>query len=183
MVNEEATGPGVELGGWDQDAAQSALQWGVRPRTEKDPPARGPRRQAIRESWGRETNVGNQTVVRVFLLGKTPPEDNHPDLSDMLKFESEKHQDILMWNYRDTFFNLSLKEVLFLRWSNLQPARIQVQIQERRDTIQRRTRLGLQSGIQDRKRSRTRRRRGSHGQMKAVTHEALLYPGAGVTFS
>lgn len=48
------------------------------------------RRQAIRESWGRETNVGNQTVVRVFLLGQTPPEDNHPDLSDMLKFESEK---------------------------------------------------------------------------------------------
>ena len=38
------------------------------------------------------------------------------DLSDMLKFESEKHQDILLWNYRDTFFNLSLKEVLFLRW-------------------------------------------------------------------
>ena len=34
----------------------------------------------------------------------------------MLKFESEKHQDILLWNYRDTFFNLSLKEVLFLRW-------------------------------------------------------------------
>ena len=31
----------------------------------------------------------------------------------MLKFESEKHQDILLWNYRDTFFNLSLKEVLF----------------------------------------------------------------------
>ena len=38
------------------------------------------------------------------------------DLSDTLKFESEKHQDILLWNYRDTFFNLSLKEVLFLRW-------------------------------------------------------------------
>ena len=74
------------------------------------------RRQAIRESWGKETNVGNQTVVRVFLLGQTPTEDNHPDLSDMLKFESEKHQDILLWNYRDTFFNLSLKEVLFLRW-------------------------------------------------------------------
>ena len=74
------------------------------------------RRQAIRESWSKETNVGNQTVVRVFLMGQTPAEDNHPDLSDMLKFESEKHQDILLWNYRDTFFNLSLKEVLFLRW-------------------------------------------------------------------
>nr|XP_002748241.3 N-acetyllactosaminide beta-1,3-N-acetylglucosaminyltransferase 2-like [Callithrix jacchus] len=64
------------------------------------------RRQAIRESWGRESNAGNQTVGRVFLLGQTPPEDNHPDLSDMLKFESEKHQDILMWNYRDTSFKL-----------------------------------------------------------------------------
>ena len=53
------------------------------------------RRQAIRESWGKETHVGNQTVVRVFLLGQTPAEDNHPDLSDMLKFESERHQDIL----------------------------------------------------------------------------------------
>ncbi|XP_007670236.1 N-acetyllactosaminide beta-1,3-N-acetylglucosaminyltransferase 2 [Ornithorhynchus anatinus] len=74
------------------------------------------RRQAIRESWGKETNGGNQTVVRVFLLGQTPPEDNFPDLSDMLKFESEHHQDILLWNYRDTFFNLTLKEVLFLKW-------------------------------------------------------------------
>ena len=72
--------------------------------------------QAIQESWGKETNVGNQTVVRVSLLGQTPAEDNRPGLSDMLKFENEKHQDILLWNYRDTFFNLSLKEVLFLRW-------------------------------------------------------------------
>ncbi|XP_072491551.1 N-acetyllactosaminide beta-1,3-N-acetylglucosaminyltransferase 2 [Notamacropus eugenii] len=76
------------------------------------------RRQAIRESWGKETNFGNQTVVRVFLLGQTPPEDHFPDLSDMLKFESEKYQDILLWNYRDTFFNLTLKEVLFLKWVN-----------------------------------------------------------------
>lgn len=74
------------------------------------------RRQAIRESWGKEIKSGDVTVVRVFLLGQTPPEDNFPDLSDMLKFESQTHQDILLWNYRDTFFNLTLKEVLFLKW-------------------------------------------------------------------
>ncbi|XP_060640587.1 N-acetyllactosaminide beta-1,3-N-acetylglucosaminyltransferase 2 [Anolis sagrei] len=74
------------------------------------------RRQAIRESWGKEMKSGDMTVVRVFLLGLTPPEDHYPDLSDMLKFESETHQDILLWNYRDTFFNLTLKEVLFLKW-------------------------------------------------------------------
>lgn len=74
------------------------------------------RRQAIRESWGKEIKSGDVTIVRVFLLGQTPPEDSYPDLSDMLKFESETHQDILLWNYRDTFFNLTLKEVLFLKW-------------------------------------------------------------------
>uniref|UniRef100_A0A2D4PB60 Hexosyltransferase n=1 Tax=Micrurus surinamensis TaxID=129470 RepID=A0A2D4PB60_MICSU len=74
------------------------------------------RRQAIRESWGRESKLGDITIVRVFLLGQIPPEDNYPNLSGMLKFESETHQDILLWNYRDTFFNLTLKEVLFLKW-------------------------------------------------------------------
>ncbi|KAF7249379.1 N-acetyllactosaminide beta-1,3-N-acetylglucosaminyltransferase 2 [Varanus komodoensis] len=74
------------------------------------------RRQAIRESWGKEIKSGDTTIMRVFLLGQTPSEDHYPDLSDMLKFESETHQDILLWNYRDTFFNLTLKEVLFLKW-------------------------------------------------------------------
>uniref|UniRef100_U3KIA7 N-acetyllactosaminide beta-1,3-N-acetylglucosaminyltransferase 2 n=1 Tax=Ficedula albicollis TaxID=59894 RepID=U3KIA7_FICAL len=74
------------------------------------------RRQAIRESWGKEIKSGDVIVRRVFLLGQTPPEDNFPDLSHMIKFESDTHQDILLWNYRDTFFNLTLKEVLFLKW-------------------------------------------------------------------
>ncbi|KAM8946558.1 N-acetyllactosaminide beta-1,3-N-acetylglucosaminyltransferase 2 [Pelodytes ibericus] len=74
------------------------------------------RRQAIRESWGKELSINNMTVVRVFLLGDTPAEDNHPNLTDIVKFESQKYKDILLWNYRDTFFNLTLKEVLFLKW-------------------------------------------------------------------
>ncbi|XP_053316617.1 N-acetyllactosaminide beta-1,3-N-acetylglucosaminyltransferase 2 [Spea bombifrons] len=74
------------------------------------------RRQAIRESWGKELKINNMTVVRVFLLGDTPTEDNNPDLSGMVRYESEKYKDILLWNYRDTFFNLTLKEVLFLKW-------------------------------------------------------------------
>lgn len=83
------------------------------------------RRQAIRESWGKEIESGDITVKRVFLLGQTPPEDNFPDLSDMIKFESETHHDILLWNYRDTFFNLTLKEVLFLKWVSSSCADVQ----------------------------------------------------------
>ncbi|XP_060687102.1 N-acetyllactosaminide beta-1,3-N-acetylglucosaminyltransferase 2 [Hemiscyllium ocellatum] len=74
------------------------------------------RRQAIRQSWGKEEITGNKTVARIFLLGKSSPADDFPNLSDMLKFESEQHKDILLWDYRDTFFNLTLKEVLFLEW-------------------------------------------------------------------
>ncbi|XP_005989623.1 N-acetyllactosaminide beta-1,3-N-acetylglucosaminyltransferase 2 [Latimeria chalumnae] len=74
------------------------------------------RRQAIRTSWGKEMKIGNVTVKRVFLLGQNQPEDNFPDLSDMLSFESQKYNDILLWGFRDTFFNLTLKEVLFLEW-------------------------------------------------------------------
>lgn len=76
------------------------------------------RRQAIRESWGRAGVLANRTVVTVFLLGNTIMEDHYPDLLGMLGHEAELHRDLLQWDYRDTFFNLTLKEVLFLEWFN-----------------------------------------------------------------
>ncbi|KAG7492879.1 hypothetical protein MATL_G00018900 [Megalops atlanticus] len=74
------------------------------------------RRQAIRESWGRAGRLANRTVATVFLLGNATAVDHFPDLSDMLRFESAAHRDLLVWDYRDSFFNLTVKEVLFLEW-------------------------------------------------------------------
>ncbi|XP_029963129.1 N-acetyllactosaminide beta-1,3-N-acetylglucosaminyltransferase 2 [Salarias fasciatus] len=74
------------------------------------------RRQAIRQSWGRAGVTANQTVVTVFLLGNTTAGDHHPDLSGMLRYESARHRDIVQWDFRDSFFNLTVKEVLFLEW-------------------------------------------------------------------
>lgn len=74
------------------------------------------RRQAIRQSWGRAGVMANQTVVTVFLLGNATAVDHHPDLSEMLRYESHRHKDIIQWDYRDSFFNLTVKEVLFLEW-------------------------------------------------------------------
>nr|XP_046231737.1 N-acetyllactosaminide beta-1,3-N-acetylglucosaminyltransferase 2a [Scatophagus argus] len=74
------------------------------------------RRQAIRETWGRAGVVANRTVATVFLLGNSLPMDHFPDLLGMLDHEAELHKDLLQWDYRDTFFNLTLKEVLFLEW-------------------------------------------------------------------
>ncbi|KAM8771884.1 N-acetyllactosaminide beta-1,3-N-acetylglucosaminyltransferase 2-like isoform 2-T2 [Acanthopagrus schlegelii] len=74
------------------------------------------RRQAIRETWGRAGVFANRTVATVFLLGNSSPDDHLPDLLEMLGHEAKLHKDILQWDYRDTFFNLTLKEVLFLEW-------------------------------------------------------------------
>lgn len=74
------------------------------------------RRQAIRQSWGRKGVIGDQRVVTVFLLGNSTAGDHHPDLAEMLRYESVRHRDIILWDYRDSFFNLTVKEVLFLEW-------------------------------------------------------------------
>uniref|UniRef100_A0A667Y354 Hexosyltransferase n=2 Tax=Myripristis murdjan TaxID=586833 RepID=A0A667Y354_9TELE len=74
------------------------------------------RRQAIRESWGRAGVLANRVIATVFLLGNATATDHFPDLSWMLDHEAELHKDLLQWDYRDTFFNLTLKEVLFQQW-------------------------------------------------------------------
>lgn len=74
------------------------------------------RRQAIRESWGRAGILAKRRVATVFLLGKTVGSDHFPNVSEMLRYEASLHGDLLQWDYRDTFFNLTLKEVLFLEW-------------------------------------------------------------------
>lgn len=74
------------------------------------------RRQAIRQSWGRAGVIANRTVVTIFLLGNATAGDHHPDLSAMLRFENAHHKDIIQWDFRDSFFNLTVKEVLFLEW-------------------------------------------------------------------
>ncbi|XP_076118490.1 N-acetyllactosaminide beta-1,3-N-acetylglucosaminyltransferase 2-like [Alosa pseudoharengus] len=84
-------------------------------------------RQAIRETWGRSGWVsvesaggggGRGGLVRtVFLLGRQDSSTGpHPNLNALLELESHRHGDILQWDFRDTFFNLTLKDVLFWDW-------------------------------------------------------------------
>uniref|UniRef100_A0A671MIN6 Hexosyltransferase n=1 Tax=Sinocyclocheilus anshuiensis TaxID=1608454 RepID=A0A671MIN6_9TELE len=74
-------------------------------------------REAIWETWGRSGNIktlgGRQRLVRrVFLLGKS--KDLH--IEEKLHLESEKYGDVIQWDFVDTFFNLTLKDVLFWDW-------------------------------------------------------------------
>ncbi|XP_051533545.1 N-acetyllactosaminide beta-1,3-N-acetylglucosaminyltransferase 2-like [Myxocyprinus asiaticus] len=80
-------------------------------------------RQAIRETWGRTGWVQGDTggkawlIRTVFLLARQDTETGpHPDLGALLELESNTHKDILQWDFRDTFFNLTLKDLLFWEW-------------------------------------------------------------------
>ncbi|XP_023251794.1 N-acetyllactosaminide beta-1,3-N-acetylglucosaminyltransferase 2-like [Seriola lalandi dorsalis] len=85
-------------------------------------------RQAIRQTWGQvgwvagqKTNSsrgeeGGGYVRRVFLLGKENTEELGVDLSDLVQLESKRYGDIIQWDFKDTFYNLTLKDVLFWSW-------------------------------------------------------------------
>ncbi|XP_055035191.2 N-acetyllactosaminide beta-1,3-N-acetylglucosaminyltransferase 2 [Misgurnus anguillicaudatus] len=83
-------------------------------------------RQAIRETWGRSGWIqgdggGRVWFVRtIFLLARQDTETGpHPDLGALLELESRNHEDILQWDFRDTFFNLTLKDILFWDWLSM----------------------------------------------------------------
>uniref|UniRef100_W5LUG9 Hexosyltransferase n=1 Tax=Astyanax mexicanus TaxID=7994 RepID=W5LUG9_ASTMX len=74
------------------------------------------RRQAIRETWGREGLYrGGLSVKTVFLLGSTSVDD--PTLESLIYFEAKKYEDLLLWDFHDSFYNLTLKEHVFLKWA------------------------------------------------------------------
>lgn len=82
----------------------------------KSQPENFKNRQAIRLTWGHSGlvrgQVGNGGLVRrVFLLG-TPK----AGLTTYIEEESKTYGDILLWNFEDTFFNLTLKDILFWDW-------------------------------------------------------------------
>ncbi len=73
------------------------------------------RRQAVRETWGREGLYENGLQVRtVFLLGRSSVDD--PNLNKLVSFEAQQFQDLLVWDFRDSFYNLTLKEHVFFKW-------------------------------------------------------------------
>uniref|UniRef100_A0A8C4NLH0 Hexosyltransferase n=1 Tax=Eptatretus burgeri TaxID=7764 RepID=A0A8C4NLH0_EPTBU len=74
------------------------------------------RRDIIRNTWGMERQIKGFFVKRLFLLGVNPEPSEGSLLNSLLQKESLQHGDIIQWNFIDTFFNLTVKQVLFLDW-------------------------------------------------------------------
>lgn len=73
------------------------------------------RRQAVRETWGREGSYDNGVQVRtVFLLGRSLQDD--PNLDQLISLEAQQFRDLIVWDFEDSFYNLTLKEHVFFKW-------------------------------------------------------------------
>ncbi|XP_056117125.1 UDP-GlcNAc:betaGal beta-1,3-N-acetylglucosaminyltransferase 9 [Rhinichthys klamathensis goyatoka] len=78
------------------------------------------KRQVVRRTWGREgVFQKDMNVRRVFLLGVPQNQTVLPLWDKLLGYESHTFHDILLWDFEDTFFNLTLKEIHFLQWINV----------------------------------------------------------------
>lgn len=74
------------------------------------------RREAVRKTWGREHTADGKKIRTLFLLGSPTTGKDTKNLQKLIEYEDQIYGDILQWDFMDTFFNLTLKEVNFLKW-------------------------------------------------------------------
>lgn len=82
----------------------------------KSSPVNYERREVIRKTWGQEKTFEGAFIRRVFLVGVAPSARDAKKLNWLLRLEQREHGDVLQWDFKDTFFNLTLKQVLFHAW-------------------------------------------------------------------
>lgn len=77
------------------------------------------RREAVRKTWGKERTVDGKKIRTLFLLGSPTTGKDTKNLQKLIEYEDRIYGDILQWDFMDTFFNLTLKEVNFLKWFDI----------------------------------------------------------------
>lgn len=77
----------------------------------KSSPSNYERRELVRRTWGRERKVRGVHLRRLFLVGTDPNPLEARKVNQLLAIEARAHHDILQWDFEDSFFNLTLKQV------------------------------------------------------------------------
>ncbi|XP_048873261.1 UDP-GlcNAc:betaGal beta-1,3-N-acetylglucosaminyltransferase 7, like [Brienomyrus brachyistius] len=82
------------------------------------------RREAVRRTWGKERTIDGKIIKTLFLLGTPSAGKDTRNLQKLIDYEDRLYGDILQWDFIDTFFNLTLKEVNFLKWFDIYCSRV-----------------------------------------------------------
>ncbi|XP_017291018.1 N-acetyllactosaminide beta-1,3-N-acetylglucosaminyltransferase 3 [Kryptolebias marmoratus] len=74
------------------------------------------RREVLRKTWAKERKHNGVWIRRLFIAGTMGSGFEEERLNQLLEIEHRKHNDILQWDFKDSFYNLTLKQILFLEW-------------------------------------------------------------------
>lgn len=82
----------------------------------KSSPANFNRREVLRKTWAKEREHNGMLIRRIFISGTMERGFEKERLNQILKLEQSEYNDILQWDFQDSFFNLTLKQILFFEW-------------------------------------------------------------------
>ncbi|XP_029905116.1 N-acetyllactosaminide beta-1,3-N-acetylglucosaminyltransferase 3-like isoform X2 [Myripristis murdjan] len=82
----------------------------------KSSPENYVRREVLRKTWASERLHKGVWIRRIFISGVAQAGYEKKRLNKLLELEHREHNDILQWDFKDSFFNLTLKQILFLEW-------------------------------------------------------------------
>ncbi|MEQ2230203.1 hypothetical protein ILYODFUR_026840 [Ilyodon furcidens] len=68
-------------------------------------------RDAIRQTWGKDSTVQGEVVLTLFMLGL----DGGADV-EKLKQENQQHHDLIQSNFMDSYLNLTIKTMVIMDW-------------------------------------------------------------------
>lgn len=69
-------------------------------------------RNAIRQTWGKDSVVRGEVVLTMFMLGF----DGGPGADSDLAQENLQHRDIILSDFMDTYLNLTIKTMVIMNW-------------------------------------------------------------------
>ncbi|XP_036433998.1 N-acetyllactosaminide beta-1,3-N-acetylglucosaminyltransferase 3-like [Colossoma macropomum] len=82
----------------------------------KSSPPNYERREVLRKTWAAERLQNGVWIRTVFISGTVGQSFEKQRMNKLLEVENREHKDILQWDFHDSFFNLTLKQILFFEW-------------------------------------------------------------------
>lgn len=82
----------------------------------KSAPENYDRREVLRKTWAKGRLQNGVWIQRIFISGTASSGFEKERQNKLLELEQREYNDILQWDFQDSFYNLTLKQILFLEW-------------------------------------------------------------------